>query len=190
MNTITRSFLCIGLLITSFSVESAYKAAKFTAAGAGLGATLYAADLMRNYIKYPHPNLAKSATYKDIDDLTSPSKKFLASFHAELAKSKTFQDFEIEKEALTEPVKKFLAEYVTPAHDAAAKNLDEAASTGLTLLQPMAAKIHLQLYPRKEDCPCIKGFEACAAHKVNFGEAILIKAATIIAQKKQPTDSK
>lgn len=180
MSALIRYILCISILTTSYSLKPAYKAAKFTATGVGIAATLYSVDLLRNYTQYPHPALAKAATHKDIDDLTRPPKKAASTFYRELTKSKIFQEFQIEREAVTKPVSQFLDQHATPAYKAASEKLDAGSNYALEAIQPLATTLHLKLYPKKEDCPCINDFDACPAHKVDFGEALLIKAEKLI----------
>jgi len=74
-----RSFLCISLLLIHLSMETAYKAAKFTAQAAATGISLstlgLAADLLRNYTLYPNPQLAQAATLKDLDTIQQAAIK-------------------------------------------------------------------------------------------------------------------
>ena len=192
MSALIRYVLCASILATSFSLKPAYKAAKFTATGIGLAATAYTADLLRNYVQYPHPNLARSATYKDMDDLqrnfAQACTKYLTPLQKEfeelekISNPEALQNFKDKKQSLTAPVATFLAQHVKPAYEKTTENLDAVSNSALENMQPMASALHLKLYPKKEDCPCITGFDACPAHQVNFGEALLIKAAKL-AQK-------
>ena len=184
MSAIIRYILCASILTTSISLKPAWKIVKFSANGIGLAAaTLYTADLLRNYTKYPDPTFAISATDKDVDSLTSPLQKAFAAFSRKLETSKTFKEFEIERKTMTRPVLQFFDQHATPVYKATSKNFNAGLNSVLKTIQPHATTLHLKLYPKQTDCPCINGFNECPAHKVDFGNAILINAEKIIRSK-------
>lgn len=185
MNVIIRSFLCLGILATNFSIHPAYKTAKFATKGALLGTTLFAANLFRNQIKYPLPQLAQSGAYKDMDDarifFCRSMQHILNPVHTELTELKKIAHPETLKNL--QATQDFISNKVSPYYQTTSENLQAGSNALLQATQPLATQIHLQLYPQKEDCPCINGFETCPAHKVEFGEALLIKAEKLIKEK-------
>ena len=182
MKATISSFICISLLITNFSLETAYKAAKIiaktTAAGVGIITTGVTADLLRNYTKYPNVTSAKEATIKDLDDAQR------AIIMACLDEQKAYSFWQ---QAL-DTAAPFLVDYAE--HYAATKStlIKETDKTITNILKHTAIKTpttiaHLQIYPKQEDCPCVERFDACDAHKVHFAAALLIKAEKLGAKK-------
>jgi hypothetical protein len=169
MNTITHSFLYISLLIST-QIHPAYKAAKFSAIGIALASTGCAADLLRNYTKFPHPQLAKAATLKDLDNLQQEVILFLTRMeHTQLAKSLTHGAISAMQDCVE-------------TTEAAIKETDKATTSilNLELITTPATIAHLQIYPKKEDCPSIAKFDSCPAHKVNVPEGIIINATKVV----------
>lgn len=169
MNTITRYFLCLGLLTTTFSVESAYKTTKLIFTGVGFVTTGYAAIIVKNYVQCPDSQLAKAATIKDIDDARIAACKYVAPAHAS-----TTQNLEYTKKALVE--------YAAHAQTTTVKTIDEGTTTLLesSLFKNPARAFHMSLYPKKEDCPSVAKYDTCPAHDVNIPEGLLINAAKIV----------
>lgn len=175
MKATIRYFLCISLLISHFSVETAYKAAQFTAKATATGLSVatigLTADLLRNYTLYPNPKLAQSATLKDLDNAQRCAIKNL--FDEERAHSLSQKAFDAAAPFLADRAENFAEK-----RSALAKEIS-AATTSFLNLDPIAivANIaHLKLYPNKENCPCVERYDSCDAHKVYFPEALTIKA--------------
>ena len=175
MNTTAHSFLCISLLATSISMHSAYKIAKISATSVGIVTVGLTADLLRNYTLYPHPELAKSSTLKDLDN----AQRALIKIWFDEEKARTFSQKACDMAA---PFLVDSAESVAEKKISAIKEIDKMA-TRLLQIDPIttAATIaHLQAFPKQEDCPCISRFNSCSAHKIHTTEGLTINALKLL----------
>jgi len=68
MKATIRYFLCASLIAANFEAQCAFKSIKRALIGTSFATTALIADLLTNYILYPNPELAISATLKDLDN--------------------------------------------------------------------------------------------------------------------------